>query len=98
MTIALDAARATNLYGPLVPELRARIDALIEDPTPATWDDAYTIIVNGDTFTSLWQAVLHVDPSFPARINNGTWRWQTAPTREVVLAALHAAVNGEVTR
>lgn len=93
---ALDVRRATNMFGPLDAETRTRLQALIDKPSQRSWDDAHSIIVFGEKFITMWQAVLHVDPGFP-RHKDGK-RWAQIPTREVVLQALHAAVNGEVTR
>jgi hypothetical protein len=59
-----DLNRASNLFGPLSGELRARLTAAIENPCEETWDDAYTVILSREDWITLWQAVLAVDPDF----------------------------------
>lgn len=89
---ALDAARATNLWGKLGPDLRRRLEAVINDPTPETWDDAHSLILNGDTWVTLWQAVLVADPSFP-RSKPTDEPWAAVPTRQTLITALRLAVR-----
>lgn len=62
---SLDVTRATNMRGQLNAECRARLNAVIANPTEETWDDAYSLIVHGGSLTTLWEAVLRVDHSFP---------------------------------
>lgn len=58
--------QATNLLGPLSLETRLRLRRLMLNPSCATWDDAHTIVVNGEGLgKTLWQALLDVDPDCP---------------------------------
>lgn len=93
----LDLTR--NLYGRLKAPARTRLRALIYQPTEETWDDAYGIIVGADGWTTLWQAVLAVDPTFP-KVGPATdvrgrkvSRWERVPSQEVLLAALRYATH-----
>ena len=59
-----DLNLASNMFGPLGGEVRARLVAAIENPCEETWDDAYSIILSREPWTTLWQAVIVVDPGF----------------------------------
>jgi hypothetical protein len=84
--------KATNLVGGLNPNLKARIIALVENPTQETWDNAHSIIVNGDRCITLWKAVLRVDPTFPrSRIKDQPW--ERIPDRDTVLEAITQATS-----
>lgn len=95
---------ATNIFGALSPQVRARLLALIIEPSPETWDNACTIILNDKIGMgrTLWQAMLQVDPDCPERgapeglgerIDPAT-RWAGyAPTAFDVLTAIAHAVN-----
>lgn len=54
-----------NMFGKLDAECRARLEAVLENPTEETWDDAYSLIIGKDGFTTLWQAWVKVDPDAP---------------------------------
>ena len=72
----IDLNAASNMFGPLSGEVRERLMAAISDPCEATWDDAYSIILNPDVGLglTLWQAVRAVDPSF-ASAQGPVTRW-----------------------
>jgi hypothetical protein len=100
MTVSLAARKATNMFGKLTPDLLARLDAVVDNPTEETWDDAYSIIIaTSPRSLTLWQAVLRVDPTFPnsgpvygdggSRISG----WTAIPSRDVLLAAIERAVS-----
>jgi hypothetical protein len=94
----LAARRATNLFGPLSPEIIARLDAVVANPTNETWEDAHSIILRAKGFRTLWQAVIEVDPTFPRTgprtdaEGNQVSGWAAIPTREVIMAAITEAV------
>lgn len=69
------------LFGPLAPESRERLQALLDNPCEDTWDDAYSIIVNQDEWLTLWQAVERVDDDFHEAVPPIT-RWVDDPTYE----------------
>jgi len=62
--------KTTNMFGPTSqsPDVHQRLRAVLSNPTHDTWDNAHGIVVSqhgGLGGTTLWQAVLAVDPSFP---------------------------------
>ena len=59
-----DLNLASNLLGALSGEIRARLVAAFTVPCEETWDDARSIILDRESFTTLWQAVIAVDPEF----------------------------------
>lgn len=87
----LDAG--ATLLGPLTPELRGRLFAVISEPTQETWNDAHSIVIRSEPrFITLWQAVLaHTDYDI-ARLPSGT-AWPEIPTRTQILAALRAELE-----
>lgn len=98
---ALSLAR--NIFGPLSPEIRRRLELVIIYPSDDTWDDTHGILLQPNT--TLWQAVLAVDPTFPTRgprygeREDGSWGrlepWSKVPTRETLIKALYYATNPE---
>ena len=91
---SLDVLRATNLFGPLDDEARRRLMNVISKPSRRTWDKAYRLILNRRTSTTLWQAVVLVDPSFPT-FKHGD-HWEKVPDRKTLLEALHTAVYPKI--
>jgi hypothetical protein len=71
----IDLDMAGNYWGKLGNDVRARLTAAIENPGEATWDDAYSIILNRDVGLglTLWQAVIAVDPFFPRTGPRSRW-------------------------
>lgn len=55
----------TNLFGKLDAKCQKRLAAVIRNPTSTTWDDAYSLIINGERMMTLWQAWIAVDPTAP---------------------------------
>ena len=77
----------TNVFGSLQPDIRERLTAVIVTPNQQTWENAYSIILNGDSLMTLWQAVIAVTPSFP-RAKPLETGWPEVPCREVVIKAI----------
>ena len=89
-TLALEFA--TNMRGKFSPEIKARIQALIDNPCPQTWNEAYSLIINHRvTVSTLWQAVLVINPNF-CRKKDCYTEWSEIPTREVIINAINNAV------
>lgn len=87
---------ARNVFGKLKPREKTRLRAALYHPDEKTWDDAYTIIIGADAKTSLWQAVIAVDPTFPDTVNpreEGVERWDRIPSQETLVAALRYATH-----
>jgi len=69
MICELEMKLATDARGrPLAHDAIKRLQALLENQTEETWDDAFSInlcpLLGSDVVT-LWQAVIAVDPTFP---------------------------------
>jgi len=83
---------ATNMFGHLKPELKARLEAVIDNPCQETWEDAYCIILNANgKMTTLWQAVIKVDWMFPHSKPCGS-EWPKIPSQETIIEAINIAV------
>ena len=54
-----------NMFGSLNAECRGRLEAVLDNPTEETWDEASSLIVGKDGFTTLWQDWVKVDPAAP---------------------------------
>lgn len=84
-----------NVFGPLDAECRARLRAVLENPTEETWDAASSLIVGKDGFTTLWQAWVKVDPGAPlsgcrydAETGDKIRGWQKIPDQLTLYRAL----------
>lgn len=102
---------ATNDFGKLGPEIRARLLAFIAAPSVELWDDIASIIVGGfsrcghkPSCRTVWQAVIAVDPSFPRACNPepsgrrlpAAKRWPRFPDAVTVARAIkHATTKTE---
>jgi hypothetical protein len=107
--VKVDLNAASNMFGVLGGSTRMRLMAVLSDPTPETWDDAYTILLNGDRLVTLWQAVLAVDPGFAsAKAPVTRWvdddselgghsepvsGWSRVPTAEIIQQAIGYATR-----
>lgn len=91
--------RCTNVFGILSPEVRQRLEDVIEHPNKSTWDNAYTIIVNGPRMMTLWQAWVAVDAdaprSGPRRDQKGRRisDWSRVPDQPTIYRALRYAAQ-----
>lgn len=64
MNVDTSLELARSMFGPLSDDARERLLAVIEMPCQETWQEAYSVILDGGMMT-LWSAVLVVDPTFP---------------------------------
>lgn len=86
---ALD--NGTNMFGTLPPEVRARLFAVVDNPTQETWDNAHSIVVAG-VMTTLWKALLsHTTYSVRSKPVGGLW--PEVPTRDQLTHALICATS-----
>lgn len=89
-------AFCTNLFGNIKPDVQKRLQAVIDNPTQDTWDDAHCIIISSKRFKTLWQAVLEVDPSFQRSakydMENHKTKWDSIPTSETIVKAIKNTV------
>lgn len=90
---ALD--NGANLFGSLRPEIRARLYAVVKNPSQETWNDANGIILSD--FTTLWQALLrHTDFDVTSGPAHGTGErppWPKLPTRAQLLQAIRTQLG-----
>jgi len=86
----------TNMFGNLKPEVKARLQAVVDNPCQETWDDAYSIILNAEgKMITLWQAVIKIDWDMPQRKSlDGEWSY--IPTSEIIIKAINNAILKDV--
>jgi hypothetical protein len=89
-----------NVLGPLTPEFKSRLRAVIENPTSETWERAYAILVRPDM--TLWRAVILVDPTFPTTGPGGPRGrrnpWLRVPDQLLLVRAIRYAASGKLSR
>lgn len=96
----LDGCR-TACDDPLSPEDRQLIVALDRHPCVQDWDAVYWLVISAQPITTLWQAMVAVDPRCPTRLpltghdQEGRWRGYH-PSRLVLRLALRATQRSEV--
>ncbi len=89
-TLALEFA--SNINGKLSPEIKTRLQTLIDEPNQLNWENTYSLIINNrGKISTLWQAVLSVNPSF-TRSKCSEDEWQQIPTQETIIKAINHAV------
>lgn len=90
--------QAENLYGKLSDSIVDRILNYIENPNFDNWDDIQSLIINRN-FTTIWQAVLELDPSFTTQgrsydiDDNIIQEWEEIPEPFTVLRAIQNSIN-----
>lgn len=83
---------ASNMFGKLKPEIKERLQAVIDNPCQDTWDDAYSIVINGTgRMKTLWNAIRTVRPDFCVSkpLNS---QWKEIPTSEEIIQAIKNVV------
>jgi hypothetical protein len=90
----LALARRRGFLDPLDLTSRRRVERCVEHPTPKAWDESYSVIVGSDGYTTLWQAVLLTDPSFPAPNLTGKTKWPRIPSQDLLIRAIALVTNG----
>lgn len=92
-TLALEFG--TNLFGKLNPEIKERLQAVIDNPCQETWDEAYSIILTMKPMKTLWQSVAEMDPDMRKGKPCGS-NWYKIPERDVIIKAINLAIfNGQ---
>lgn len=61
--IDLELHLARNLHGALGEAVRYRLRRYMDGPSAATWDDVAGIILDRNSWTTVWQAWLATDPN-----------------------------------
>ena len=91
-TLALEFG--TNMFGKLKPEIKERLQAVIDNPCEETWEEAYSIILTMRPMKTLWQAVADIDPDMRRGKPHGSL-WFKIPEREVIIKAINNAILGK---
>jgi hypothetical protein len=82
----------TNMFGSLKPEIKARLQAVIDNPCQETWEDAHCIILcNKGRMTTLWQAVIKIDWDMPQRKGHDD-KWGYIPSSEMITKAINQTI------
>ena len=69
-TVAL-LDRATNYFGPLRPGVKKAIIQFLDKPSAKAWDRIASIVIRyGRNPSTVWQAVIATDPTFPRATNS----------------------------
>lgn len=63
MSIELELSRATNMFGPLSPDIKNRLRAYYAEPSQEKWRGVSCIIVGGHM--TVWQAWVATERSAP---------------------------------
>lgn len=86
----------TNLFGNIKPDIQKSLQAVIDNPTQETWDEAHCIIISRKGFKTLWQAVLEIDPTFQKSVRydmeTHTKKWYSIPSSETIVKAIQNTV------
>jgi len=90
VTLALEFG--TNLFGKLKPEIKKRLQAVIDNPCQETWEDTYSIILTFRPVITLWQAVLKVDKNMPIRRRSGDAKWDYVPNSKTIIKAIKEVI------
>jgi hypothetical protein len=93
--------KCQNFYGrPLAPDVRARLQAVLDNPTIETWEDAHGIILRTEPKSlTLWQAWIAIDPRAlrHGRLTdlegNVIEEWERIPDRFTLMRALKYATE-----
>lgn len=87
--------RCENMFGKISPQIENRIKNYINNPTFDNWHDIQCIIVNpAGKMTTIWNAVIEIDPTFPRRgraedyDGNVIREWERIPEPLLVLQAI----------
>lgn len=87
---------ATSLLGSLAADSKKKIISYLKEPTAHKWNKIYCLIINGRGLPStVWQAVLEVDPTFQrsAKVDvSQKCRWESIPDKQTVIRAIQLAV------
>jgi len=83
----------SNLLGPQLGEgVKTRLQELLANPCQETWESAHPIIITASG-TTMWQAVMAVDPDFP---RSKSWEepWPKIPDQLTLYRAIRHATAG----
>lgn len=90
----VDISQCKNALGSFGDDAKARIEAFINNPCVDTWDNIYSIVIGGQRFTTIWQAVCDLDSSYNniGKVTDVKGRvledWKRIPSAELVIRAI----------
>ena len=64
---ALAKAPGDDYAERILPAVREQLMLFMREPSEARWDNIHSIIIDGRAMITVWQAVCHVDHTFPSR-------------------------------
>ena len=89
-----------NIFGKISPQIEKRIKRYIKNPTFDNWDDIQCIIINSSKqITTIWQAIINIDSTFPRHgrredeLGNIINEWERIPDPLQVLQAIKEATT-----
>lgn len=95
------AIEFTRNYVGMLPEwLKSALYNYLEFPNQENWNEIYSYVIHpkGKT-TTVWQAVLDIDPTFPQNVSKDSSdnaRWERIPSPELVQKAIAQVVFANI--
>lgn len=88
--------KCDNMFGSLKdrPDIKKRIYKYLSNPTYDNWDDISSIIIDWKSFSTVWNAMIAYDPTFPrsGRVTDEKGKvikeWSRIPTPFEVMKAI----------
>jgi len=83
-----------NMFGKISPQIEKRIKNYINNPNCDNWDDIQGIIIKPESMTTIWQAMIKTDSTFPKSgraedfEGNVIKEWEQIPTPLELLRAI----------
>jgi len=81
----------TNMFGFLPAYIKSALYNYLEFPTHDHWEEIYSCHIANGKVSTVWQAVLAVDPTFPQTIpmdSQGNVRWPRIPSPALLQKAI----------
>ena len=94
-------AECTNLIGRLSLDTRKRLRDVINNPCQKTWNRAYYVIISAYKFSTLWQAIIAVNPDLQRCKASRIWEEipdQLTMCRAIKMATSQSATTDETRR
>ncbi len=90
---------AVSYIGFLPSHLKSALYNYLEFPNQDNWNDIYSYVISMGKTSTVWQAVLSIDPTFPDRVlrdSEECERWERIPTPELVSKAIAKVVFDDI--
>ena len=88
---------ATNLFGNIKEEYKDGLRDYMLNPIAENWDKIFSIIINEDSFMTVWEAVIATNKDFPKKAGTEcdplSGKWPVIPTRKMLYKALFYATH-----